>query len=922
MRSQMKNMMKNMIRGWSRPALIVFFAVAALVFGLMPKGSAAMMDGNDNKATVVGLITTLPSTANFVGEWVVFRTKIKVADTTKLDQTRGKIAVGAFVEVKGTKQNDGSVVATEISVKLGALPGPPITFGGKIEELPSTANRVGDWKVGGKVIHVSATTKQIQEKGQVAVGVFVEIDGQLQFDGSINASEIEVKPDGIPGTPVKFVGKVEKIPSTTGRLGEWIISGRKVNVTAQTQVKTTSGDFMIGSLVDVEGLVQTDGSVIATRLELKPMPAPPPISVYFRGTIETLPATANFIGDWKISGRTVKVTDRTALNQDKGKFVVGASVEVSGTLANDIVTAAKIAVREDNPPTSTRFTGIVATLPPSNGTVPGFIGDWKVGDRVVHVTVQTKVDESKAKVAIGALVEVTGTLRADRSVDATTIVVKDNVPGGPASYVRFFGTLTKLPDASIQIGNGRAGDWIVGGKTVHVEPRTRIKEEHGRAIVGAYLEVEGNQRADGSIDGVEITVERDAAAPAGTIGYIDFYGPIRTIPSAANFVGAWVVDGKTVNVSATTKLEKGRVDFAVGVIVEVKGYLLASGQVNATKIEGKVPASNSNVVTRSFIEFIGDVTALPTTTNYVGDWKVGGRTVHVAERTRIRRERAAVTVGATVEIYGVELADGTVDAKFIEVSHGPAGASFQAFAALTSVNAGNYQEGATSSAIIASFGSGLAGGVEVAKSVPLPTELGGVSVMIDGNPAGLFFVSPTQINYQVPEDVLPGAAQVTVMKDGQPVAQGTLELGNVGPSIFTADSSGTGVPAGVLLRVRANGQQSYEALATFNNGKVTPVTITRNAGDRLFLVLYGTGWRSADDTDGNSANGVAESLEVTIGTAKATVLFAGEAPGFAGLDQMNVEIPMGVSGTVTLMVKVNDGEGNIVRTNSVTISIR
>ncbi|MEK7833591.1 MAG: DUF5666 domain-containing protein, partial [Acidobacteriota bacterium] len=564
---------------------------------------------------------------------------------------------------------------------------------------------------------------------------------------------------------------------------------------------------------------------------------------------------------------------------------------------------------------------IVATLPTTTNN-PNFVGDWKVGERVVHVSAQTKLDQTKAAVAIGALVEVVGTLRADRSVDATSITVKDNVPGGPASYVRFFGTLTKLPDASIQIGNGRAGDWIVGGKTVHVEPRTRIKEEHGRAIVGAYLEVEGNQRADGSIDAVEITVERDAAAPAGTIGYIDFYGPIRTIPSAANFVGAWVVDGKTVNVSATTKLEKGRVDFAVGVIVEVKGYLLANGQVNATKIEGKVPATNSNVVTRSFIEFIGDVTELPTTTNYVGDWKVGGRTVHVKERTRIRRERAAVTVGATVEIYGVELADGTVDAKFIEVSHGPAGASFQAFAALTSVNAGNYQEGATSSAIIASFGSGLAGGVEVAKSVPLPTELGGVSVMIDGNPAGLFFVSPTQINYQVPEDVLPGAAQVTVMKDGQPVAQGTLELGNVGPSIFTADASGTGVPAGVLLRVRANGQQSYEALATFNNGKVTPVTITRGFGDRLFLVLYGTGWRSADETDGNSANGVAESLEATIGNAKASVFFAGEAPGFAGLDQMNVEIPAGVSGTVTLMVKVNDGEGNIVRTNSVTISIR
>lgn len=916
--------MRSSIQNWSRPALLALFAVAVSLFSLIPKGSAAMatFDGNDNRPLLVGAVVTLPSTQNFVGDWTIFRTKVTVTNTTKLDQSRAKIAVGALVEVKGTKQNDGSITATEIIVKLAAPPGVRFSFTGKVEELPSTANRVGDWKVSGKVVHVSATTKLIQERGQIAIGAFVEVEGLLQLDASINASEIEVKPDGNTGIPVKFTGKVEKLPSTEGRLGEWVISGRKVQVTAQTQIRAANGTFMIGSTVEVEGVIQIDGSIIATKLELKPTPAPPPVSVYFFGTIETLPNTNTFIGDWKISGRTVKVTDRTQLKQERGKIVVGAIVEVSGTLTDNVVTAQKIAVRDDNLPDSIRFTGIVATLPPSNGTVPGYIGDWKVGDRIVHVTIQTKVDESKAKAAVGALVEVVGTQRADRSIDAITIVVKDNVPGGPASYVRFYGALTKLPDASIQIGNGRAGDWIVGGKTVHVEPKTRIREEHGRAVVGAYLEVEGNQRADGSVDAVEITVERDAAAPAGAIGYIDFYGPIRTLPSAANFVGVWMVDGKMVNVSNTTKLERGRADFAVGVTIEVKGYLLDNGQVNATKIEGRVPAIVSNVVTRSFIEFIGDVTELPTTANFVGDWKVAGRTVHVKQRTLVRRERAAVTVGATVEIYGVELPDGTIDAKFIEVSHGPAGASFQAFAALTSVNAGSYLEGATSSAIIASFGSNLAGGVEVAKSLPLPTELGGVSVLVDGDPAGLFFVSPTQINYQVPEDALPGAAQVTVMKNGQAVAQGTLELGNIGPSVFTADSSGTGVPAGVLLRVRANGQQSYEPLSTFSNGKVNPVTITRNAGDRLILVLYGTGWRGADDTDGSASNGVAESLEVTIGSAKSPVLFAGEAPGFAGLDQMNVEIPTGVSGTVTLLIKVNDGEGNVLRTNSVTISIR
>ncbi|HMV48230.1 MAG TPA: hypothetical protein PKD31_10785, partial [Blastocatellia bacterium] len=131
-----------------------------------------------------------------------------------------------------------------------------------------------------------------------------------------------------------------------------------------------------------------------------------------------------------------------------------------------------------------------------------------------------------------------------------------------------------------------------------------------------------------------------------------------------------------------------------------------------------------------------------------------------------------------------------------------------------------------------------------------------------------------------------------------------------------------GIPAGVLLRVRANGQQSYEPLARYVDGRVEALPITRNAGDRLFLVLYGTGWRGADDTDGNAANGVAESLEITIGDKVVRPDYAGLAPGFAGMDQINVELPADVTGTVGLLVKVNDGDGKLVRTNSVTLSIR
>lgn len=909
---------------WLRPSFAVLLTLAALLLGLLPAGSRAARDIQDDRAELVGTITTLPATQGWIGDWVVLKTTVKVTATTKIDQTRAKVAVGALVEVKGTKQNDGSILATEISVKLSATIGFPITFSGKIDELPSTPNRAGDWKVSGKVVHVSATTKIDQSKGQVAVGVFVEVDGLLQLDGSTNATEIEVKPDGVSGIPVKFLGKVEKLPSTTGRIGDWVISGRTVKVTDKTVIKSEQGDVMIGSLVDVEGVVQLDGSIVATKIENRGTIDPPAININFKGTVETLPPstsnTTTLIGDWKVSGRVVHVTNKTQISEERGKVALGAIVEISGTLANDgSVNATKVSVSSSSTPGTIRFTGLVATLPPSNGTVPGFIGDWKVGDRIVHVAVATKVNQEKAHVAIGALVEVVGTERQDKSVDAISIEVKEAAGGGQATYIRFFGALTKLPDASIQIGNGRAGDWTVGGKTVHVVSQTRIREEHGRAVVGAFLEVEGNQRTDGSVDASTIEVERDAAAPDGAVGYINFYGPIRTLPSAAGFVGLWMVDGKMVHVTAQTKLEQSRAKFAVNVNVSVSGYQLADNSVAAARIESR-PGSGGG--TFSYIEFIGTVTKLPTTANFVGDWTVAGRTVHVVQRTTIQREMATIAAGATVEVNGVELPDGSVDANFIEVAHGPSGASFVTFAPLTSVNAGSYLGGNASSGIVASFGSNLAGGVEIAKSLPLPTELGGVSVLIDGNPAGLFFVSPTQINYQTPDALLPGSAQVAVMKDGEVVAQGSLELGIVAPSLFTADASGTGTPSGVLLRVSASGQQSYEPLARYDGGKVTPVTITRNSGDRLFLVLYGTGWRGADDADGNAANGVAESIAVTIGDKAAPVIYAGEAPGFAGLDQMNVEIPAGVSGSVSVLVKVNDGAGIVSRANAVTISVK
>jgi uncharacterized protein (TIGR03437 family) len=232
-----------------------------------------------------------------------------------------------------------------------------------------------------------------------------------------------------------------------------------------------------------------------------------------------------------------------------------------------------------------------------------------------------------------------------------------------------------------------------------------------------------------------------------------------------------------------------------------------------------------------------------------------------------------------------------------------------------SVSAASFAGGGLAAeSIVAAFGVGLAKSTEVATALPLPTTLGGTRVSVLDRAgterlAPLFFVSPTQINFQVPPGTLDGRALVMVIQEGETVAAGSPQIETVSPGLFSADASGQGLVIGVALRVKADNSQSFEPIARFDEEKHQFVAVPINLGsasDNVFLVLFGTGLRNRSSIG---------AVSVKIGGVNADALYAGPQGSFVGLDQLNVSLPRSLAGRgeVDLSVLVDGREANTLK---------
>ena len=184
--------------------------------------------------------------------------------------------------------------------------------------------------------------------------------------------------------------------------------------------------------------------------------------------------------------------------------------------------------------------------------------------------------------------------------------------------------------------------------------------------------------------------------------------------------------------------------------------------------------------------------------------------------------------------------------------------------------------------IVSIFGSNLATATGGAVTVPLPSDINGTRVTIGGQAASLFFVSAGQINAQVPWGAPTGTVQLTVQTPGGTSAPVNVSVVAGSPGLFSQASNGRG-PGAVLNFVAQGGTPTNTPAST-----ITPNGIVQ-------IYATGLGPVTGPPADGGAGAGQPTTTMpvVTLGGRQAVVDFAGLAPGFVGLYQINARVPPG-----------------------------
>ena len=217
---------------------------------------------------------------------------------------------------------------------------------------------------------------------------------------------------------------------------------------------------------------------------------------------------------------------------------------------------------------------------------------------------------------------------------------------------------------------------------------------------------------------------------------------------------------------------------------------------------------------------------------------------------------------------------------------------------LAVTNAGSYHPSGAPGALMAIFGRALSDAVYDASTLPLPQTLGPTTVTVNGSAVPLYYVSPTQINFQMPSGQGTGTPHVAVYNAALKASSQDFPviLSAVDPGLFvTPDGRAAALNQDLSVHTVATPQPPGAIIVVFLTGQgptTPPLADGVGAPFSMFPMVDGK-------------------VGAQIGGQPAQVLFAGLAPGFVGDTQVNVLIPQGLApGDQPVFITINGVPSN------------
>jgi uncharacterized protein (TIGR03437 family) len=355
-----------------------------------------------------------------------------------------------------------------------------------------------------------------------------------------------------------------------------------------------------------------------------------------------------------------------------------------------------------------------------------------------------------------------------------------------------------------------------------------------------------------------------------------------------------------------------------------------------TNQDGHVDCGKMDVVTKGIpahsaplgLVFLGDtVFAQPYRTGAAvalhGSWdrtkKTGYRVVYFpwSTITGLPGEQMDLVTGwlddASQSVWGRPV-DAVVDGTgSLLISDDAAGAIYRLTYAPAVVSAASGYAVLAPESIGSIFGTKFATRTASTPSPAWPTSLGGVQLTVQDSagtarPAPLAYVSPDEINFEVPAGIAMGNATLTLQRSAGSLDVGSVPIAATAPALFSANGDGQGVAAATAVKVfiPTNLQAPVTVFSCAQPGSCTSVPIQLGVDTPINISFYGTGIRGRKSL---------ADVSLTIGGVSAPVLYAGPQGTYPGLDQVDVALPLTLhgAGEVDVVLTVDGQTSNTVR---------